>query len=60
MNSKKKKYNLFLAEDYDKILKIYEQRLNDLKKQIDKYINILISEEILEEQDRESEYSLKV
>ena len=56
MNSQKEKYNLFLVEDYDKILKIYEQRLNDLKNKIDDYINILISEKILKEQDRKSEY----
>lgn len=56
MNSQKEKYNLFLLEDYDKILKIYEQRLNDLKNKIDDYINILISEKILKEQDRKSEY----
>ena len=56
MNSQKEKYNIFLVEDYDKILKIYEQRLKDLKNKIDDYINILISEKILKEQDRKSEY----
>ena len=71
MNSEKEKYIVLLGEkDYNEILEIYKQRLNDLKKRIDEFINILIKIKILKkkkilkikkflkEQDRESEYSL--